>query len=42
MFAKEYAEFKTITCLEWKMVLKDDRFKDIIIDSLRYLCMKIL
>ncbi len=30
-------EFITITCLEWKRVLKDDRFKDIIISSLSFL-----
>ena len=35
--AKEYADFITVTCLEWKHVLVDNRFKDIIIDSLRYL-----
>jgi hypothetical protein len=27
----------TVTCLEWKHVLKDDRFKDIITESLTYL-----
>ena len=37
MYAKEYAEFITVTCLKWKHVLKEDRFKDIIIDSLRFL-----
>jgi putative transposase len=35
--AKEYADFITVTCLEWKHVLVDNRFKNIIIDSLRYL-----
>jgi putative transposase len=30
-------EFITITCLEWKRVLKDDRFKDIVISSLSFL-----
>jgi REP element-mobilizing transposase RayT len=30
-------EFVTITCLEWKRVLKDDRFKDIVISSLSFL-----
>jgi REP element-mobilizing transposase RayT len=35
--AKQHAEFITITCLEWKHVLKEDLFKEIIIDSLRFL-----
>ena len=35
--AKEHAEFLTVTCLEWAHVLKEDRFKDIVIDSLRFL-----
>jgi putative transposase len=30
-------EFVTVTCLEWKRVLKEDRFKDIIISSLSFL-----
>ncbi len=34
---KEHAEFLTVTCLEWKHVLKEDRFKDIITNSLTYL-----
>ncbi len=38
MYAKKHAEFITITCLEWKHILKEDRFKDIIIDSLSFLC----
>jgi putative transposase len=33
IYAKEHAEFVTITCLEWKHILMEDRFKDIIIDS---------
>ena len=37
MIAKEYAEFITVTCLEWVHILKEDRFKDIVIDSLRFL-----
>jgi len=37
LYAKEYAEFITVTCLDWKLVLSDDRFKDIIVDSLNYL-----
>lgn len=35
--AKQYADFITVTCLEWKHVLQEDRFKDIIIDSLHFL-----
>ncbi len=35
--AKDHAEFLTVTCLEWTHVLKKDRFKDIVIDSLRFL-----
>ena len=37
MYAKKYAEFITVTCLKWKHILKEDRFKDIIIDSLSFL-----
>ena len=37
MIAKEHAEFLTVTCLDWRHVLKEDRFKDIVIDSLRFL-----
>jgi hypothetical protein len=28
LYAKEYAEFITVTCLDWKLVLSDARFKD--------------
>jgi putative transposase len=35
--SKEHAEFITVTCLEWKPVLDDDKFKDIILESLRFL-----
>ena len=35
--AKEHAEFLTVTCLEWTHVLNEDRFKNIVIDSLRFL-----
>jgi hypothetical protein len=31
--AKQHTEFLTVTCLEWKHVLAEDRFKDIITDS---------
>ncbi len=37
ILSEEYAEFLTVTCLEWKHVLKDDRFKDIITESLAHL-----
>lgn len=37
ILSKEHAEFLTVTCLEWKHVLKEDRFKDIITESLTYL-----
>jgi putative transposase len=35
--SKEHAEFLTVTCLEWNHVLLEDRFKDIITESLTYL-----
>jgi putative transposase len=35
--AKQHAEFITVTCLDWKHVLHEDRFKNIIIDSLKFL-----
>ena len=37
IYAKEHPEFITVTCLEWTHVLAEDRIKEIIIDSLRYL-----
>ena len=37
VYAKQHAEFLTVTCLEWKHVLKKDKFKDIITDSLSFL-----
>src|SRR5207302_453138 len=37
IYAKEHSEFATITCLEWKPILIEDRFKDIITDSLSFL-----
>ena len=33
----EYAQFFTAIILEWKHLLKPDKYKDIIIDSLRFL-----
>ena len=34
---KYYPQFFTATILEWKHLLKDDKYKDIIIESLRFL-----
>jgi REP-associated tyrosine transposase len=34
--SNEYAHFLTATNLEWKPLLKDDKNKDIVIDSMRY------
>jgi putative transposase len=36
-YAKEHPYFLTVTCLEWKHVLLEDRFKDIVMESLGYL-----
>ena len=30
LYAKEYAEFITVTCLDWKLVLSDDRVQQVI------------
>jgi hypothetical protein len=35
--AKQYAEFTTVTCLDWKPVLEDDRLKNIITNSTAFL-----
>lgn len=32
-----HAQFFTATCLEWKPLLKPDKYKDILIESLRFL-----
>ncbi len=37
IFTKEHPEFLTVTCLDWKLILAGNRFKDIIIDSLAFL-----
>jgi len=37
VFPKEYPAFFTATCLEWKHLLAEDKVKEIIIDSLRFL-----
>jgi putative transposase len=36
-YSKQHSEFITVTCLEWKHVLNEDRFKDIVIQSLAFL-----
>lgn len=36
-YSKQHADFITTTCLEWKPILQNDNFKDIIISSLRFL-----
>jgi REP element-mobilizing transposase RayT len=36
-YAKDHPDFITVTCLEWKYILQDDRFKDIITSSLSFL-----
>jgi REP element-mobilizing transposase RayT len=36
-FITEYPQFFTATNLEWKKLLKPDRYKDIVISSLRFL-----
>lgn len=38
IIAKEHPEFLTVTCLEWKHILNRDRFKNIVTESLTYLC----
>ena len=39
-YAKQYADFITVTCLEWISLLEEDRFKDIIMRSLSFLSEK--
>ena len=36
-YAKDHADYITITCLEWKPVLADDSYKNIVLDSLGFL-----
>ncbi len=40
MYAKEHPSFITVTCLEWHELLTDDRVKDTIIGSLRFLVLQ--
>jgi putative transposase len=35
-FVTEYPQFFTATIQQWKYLLKSDKYKDIIIDSLRF------
>ena len=37
IYSKQYPDFVTTTCLEWKPVLEEDKHKEIIINSLRFL-----
>ncbi len=37
IYSKEYPEFVTVTCLDWKALLQEDRHKDVITDSLTFL-----
>jgi len=37
VYSKYHAEFITITCLDWRHLPKEDRFKNIITDSLAFL-----
>lgn len=37
IYSREHPEFVTITCLDWQPILKEDRFKDIITESLNFL-----
>ena len=37
MMITEYPQFVTITCLDWKMLLRPDRHKKIVLDSLQFL-----
>jgi putative transposase len=37
VYAKQHPEFLTVTCLEWNHLLKDDRCKKIVTDSLSFL-----
>jgi putative transposase len=36
-FPIRHPDFTTITCLDWQPLLRDNRHKDLIIDSMRYL-----
>jgi REP element-mobilizing transposase RayT len=36
-FPIRHPDFTTVTCLDWQPLLRDNRHKDLIIDSMRYL-----
>lgn len=36
-YAKDYAQFVTVTCLDWKPVLATETAKEIVVNSLRFL-----
>jgi REP element-mobilizing transposase RayT len=40
MYAKDHPSFITVTCLEWQPLLADNKIKDIIINSLRFLVLQ--
>jgi putative transposase len=40
MFEQQHIAFFTVTILEWKQLLRPDKYKDVIIDSLRFLVEK--
>ena len=35
--SRQYADFITVTCLEWTPLFEEDRFKDIVVNSLSFL-----
>ena len=37
MWATEYPEFTTVTCFDWIRILENNREKEIIIESMRFL-----
>lgn len=37
LFSEYYSDYFTATILEWKLLLKQDKYKDIIISSLQFL-----
>jgi putative transposase len=40
VFPVYHPEFVTVTCLEWKFLLREDAHKDILIDSFRFMVRK--
>lgn len=36
-FTQQHVEFITVTCLEWKPILEDDKVKDIVTNSLSFM-----